>query len=290
VSQFSNPDEEHAKLGAIVAIRIQHVEGFGVPGPHHAIEVRAHVREVAGFLSSLGASTAAANDVSRQHAGAGRDGAQQLHDGEVVVRGLAAHGVPDLAPVDVRRPQRLVEQPGAANAGAGARRLLLALERDAEVLRAHLLHEPPRLHRELEEKDGHAPGRLLHRQRHARPAVPEQRPRRARRAGDMAVVMAPRRAAAAAVARDDAREPARRGEDREGTEQRAHGADGAKRRPRGPAALPLVGRRRGEGDRRPGRARRSRRLRLVLGGPWQARRHRRGGLRRGAAQHVRRAS
>jgi hypothetical protein len=62
-------------------------------------------------LSSLSASTAAANDVSRQHASADQDGAQQLHDGEVILRGLAAHGVPDLTPVDVRRPQRLIKQP-----------------------------------------------------------------------------------------------------------------------------------------------------------------------------------
>jgi hypothetical protein len=42
---------------------------------------------VVGFLSSLSASTAAANDVSRQHAGVDRDGAHQLHDGEVVPLG-----------------------------------------------------------------------------------------------------------------------------------------------------------------------------------------------------------
>ena len=259
---MSYPDEEDAKLRPVVAVRVEHVERLRVPGPHDAIEVRAHVRQVAGLLP-FGGGASSAHDIGRQHAGACRHRPQELQDREVALRGLPAHGVADLTSVDVGRPQRLVEQPGAPDAGAaGAGGLLLALERDAQVLGAHLLHEPPGLHGELQQQHGHAPGRLLHRQRHPRPAVPEQRPRRAGRAADVVVpAVSPR--PAAAVARDDAGEAARRREDREGPEQRAHSADGAQggaRGPRGAAAPPLVGRRRrGERDRGPRRGRRQRR-------------------------------
>lgn len=97
---------------------------------------------------------------------------EQLHHGEVQLRGVPARGVAHVAAVDVGRPHGLVEDAAALPAGG---HLLLALEGDAdEAGGAHVLHEPGGGDGHLEEEVRHAAGVVLERQGDAGLAVAEQ--------------------------------------------------------------------------------------------------------------------
>jgi hypothetical protein len=225
-----SPNEEDGELrpgGA--ALGVVHVVRLGVLGAHDAVEVDAHVGELA--VCRVG-------HVGRQHAGAHGRGVEHLHDALVLLRGLPPRRVPDALAVHLRRPQRLVQQHPPRR--VGARRvvlLLVALERDAHHPRhAHVLDELGRGHADLEEQAGLGRRGLVERQRDARAPVAVQRPRRMRRAMEVgpdpaveAREAVQRRQADAGWSRDDG----------ERAERRAYGPDepGGARRPVVLAAL-----------------------------------------------------
>ena len=209
-----SPNEEDCELrpgGA--ALGVVHVVRLGVLGTNEAVEMRAHVGELA--VERVG-------HIGRQHAGAHGRGVEQPHDALVPLRRLPPRRVPDALAVHLGRPDRLVQQPHRRP----RRRvvllllLLLALERDAHhPRRAHVLDELGRGHAHVQQHARRGAGALVQRDGDARPPVAVQRPRGVRRAVEVAPDSAgavqprevvQRRHAAAGRRLDDRERPERR--------------------------------------------------------------------------------
>lgn len=169
---MSYPNEEDAKLWPAVPVWVEHVQRFRVLASHHPVEVGPHVRRLS--FDGVG-------HVVGEHACACGHGVEQLHYLQILLRGLPLDTVADLAPVDERRPQWLLEQLRLVGG------LLLALQRDPVMVGAHLLHELAGGDGNLEEEDGDAAGVFLDREGDAGLSVSEEGAGGAGRAADVAV-------------------------------------------------------------------------------------------------------
>ncbi|KAK3446663.1 hypothetical protein EUGRSUZ_A02335 [Eucalyptus grandis] len=224
--------QEDAKLGASVAIWVQHVERLGVAAPNHTLELRPHVQQLAvnagvGLLPSSASNgiTPAPTDMDRTVLSTCRS--DSVHSRE------AAY--PHLRPLQYM-PRRAV----------GGVVGLLALEGDADKARGHLLDKGGGGDGELEEEDGFGLGAVLDRKGYGAAAVAKEG------AGDFAAKGGRggggggggegEEAAGGGGGRDEGLEPEGGEEAEEGAEEGAdpNGADGCSRRSGGVAEEDLV--------------------------------------------------
>jgi hypothetical protein len=229
-----SPNEEDCELrpgGA--ALWVVHVVRLGVLGTDEAVEMRAHVGELAvGRVGHIG----------RQHAGAHGRGVEHPHHAVVPLCRLPPRRVPDALAVHLGRPDRLIEQPPRPHVHRMV--LLLALERDAHhPRRAHVLDELGRGHADIQQHARRATGALVQRDGDARPAVAVQSPRGMHRAVEVAPDAGALQAREVVQRRHAAAGRSLHG--REGPERRAHRPyDAPRPRPLLSAAVLLLRRQR----------------------------------------------